>query len=137
MNYAALKFGEAGVDVLKYVSSSLQTNKNSLAIRSLRPLIVALVPGQKRSLDKLKAMRVQLSNEVAGLINDFGPTLYEDFNEVRSLVNYQSSFAQEHGSGAYSFLLQVYRLRVGPLVCGVGRVVLELLMPKDWDLHTQ
>jgi glycerol-3-phosphate O-acyltransferase/dihydroxyacetone phosphate acyltransferase len=46
MNYAALKFGEAGVDVLKYV--------------------------------------FQLSNEVADLINDFGPTLYEDFNEVRS-----------------------------------------------------
>lgn len=31
-------------------------------------------------------MRVQLSNEVADLINDFGPTLYEDFNEVRTLV---------------------------------------------------
>jgi hypothetical protein len=57
-------------------------------------LIVALVPGQQRSLDKLKAMRVQLSNEVADLINDFGPTLYEDFNEVRSLVNYNSSLAQ-------------------------------------------
>lgn len=70
MNYAALKFGEAGVDVLK----------------SLRPLIVALVPGQQRSLDKLKAMRVQLSNEVADLINDFGPTLYEDFNEWRILL---------------------------------------------------
>ena len=50
--------------------------------RSLPPLIVALVPGQQRSLDKLKTMRVQLSNEVAGLINNFGPQLYEDFNEV-------------------------------------------------------
>ncbi|KAG5654531.1 hypothetical protein H0H81_001172 [Sphagnurus paluster] len=70
MNYAALKFGEAGVDVLK----------------SLRPLIVALVPGQQRSLDKLRAIRVQLSNEVADLINDFGPKLYEDFNEWRILV---------------------------------------------------
>ena len=50
--------------------------------RSLPPLIVALVPGQQRSLDKLKTMRVQLSNEVAGLINHFGPQMYEDFNEV-------------------------------------------------------
>lgn len=50
--------------------------------RSLPPLIVALVPGQQRSLDKLKTMRVQLSNEVAALINNFGPQLYEDFNEV-------------------------------------------------------
>ncbi|KAG5643476.1 hypothetical protein DXG03_000864 [Asterophora parasitica] len=70
MNYAALKFGEAGVDVLK----------------SLRPLVVALVPGQQRSLDKLKVFRVKLSNEVADLINDFGPKLYEDFNEWRILV---------------------------------------------------
>ncbi|TFK42612.1 glycerol-3-phosphate O-acyltransferase [Crucibulum laeve] len=70
MNYAALKFGEAGMDVLK----------------SLPPLIVALIPGQQRSLDKLKAMRVHLSNEVASLINDFGPRLYEDFNGKRILV---------------------------------------------------
>jgi hypothetical protein len=39
-------------------------------------------------------MRVQLSNEVADLINDFGPALYEDFNEVCSLVNYKGSLAQ-------------------------------------------
>ncbi|KII88537.1 hypothetical protein PLICRDRAFT_110360 [Plicaturopsis crispa FD-325 SS-3] len=70
MNYAALKFGEAGMDVLK----------------SLRPLIVALAPGQQRSLDKLKEMREHLSNEVASLINDFGPKLYDDFNEWRILV---------------------------------------------------
>lgn len=46
---------------------------------------MALIPGQQRSLDKLKAMRLQLSNEVADLINDFGPKLYEDFNEVRDI----------------------------------------------------
>ncbi|PFH54384.1 hypothetical protein AMATHDRAFT_135688 [Amanita thiersii Skay4041] len=70
MNYAALKFGEAGMDVLK----------------SLRPLVIALIPGQQRSLDQLKSMRIQLSNEVASLINDFGPRLYVDFNESRILV---------------------------------------------------
>ncbi|KAJ7621431.1 hypothetical protein FB45DRAFT_1093303 [Roridomyces roridus] len=70
MSYAALKFGEAGMDVLK----------------SLPPLIAALIPGNQRSLDKLKAMRVHLSNEVSELINDFGPNLYEDFNEWRILV---------------------------------------------------
>ncbi|KDR81579.1 hypothetical protein GALMADRAFT_239612 [Galerina marginata CBS 339.88] len=69
MNYAALKFGEAGMDVLK----------------SLPPLIVALLPGQQRSLDKLKAMRIDLSNQVASLINDFGPKLYDDFDEARIL----------------------------------------------------
>ncbi|KAF5391440.1 hypothetical protein D9757_001918 [Collybiopsis confluens] len=69
MNLASLKFGEAGMDVLK----------------SLRPLIVALVPGQQRSLDNLRAMREQLSNEVAAVINDFGPKLYDDFNQWRML----------------------------------------------------
>ncbi|KAF9227958.1 glycerol-3-phosphate O-acyltransferase [Gyrodon lividus] len=70
MNYAALKFGEAGMDVLK----------------SLRPLVVALIPGQQRDLDKLKAMRLRLSNEVADVINEFGPELYNDFDQFRILV---------------------------------------------------
>lgn len=70
MNYAALKFGEAGMDVLK----------------SLRPLIVALIPGQQRSFDKVKAMRVRLSNEVADVINEFGPKIYDDFDQFRILV---------------------------------------------------
>ncbi|KAJ7220775.1 hypothetical protein GGX14DRAFT_203583 [Mycena pura] len=70
MSYAALKFGEAGMDVLK----------------SLPPLIAALIPGQQRTLDKLKAMRIQLANEVSNLINDFGPNLYPDFDEWRILV---------------------------------------------------
>ncbi|KAH8099482.1 glycerol-3-phosphate O-acyltransferase [Cristinia sonorae] len=68
--YAALKFGEAGFDVLK----------------SLRPLVVALAPGQQRSLDKLKTMRTRLSNELAEVINEFGPKIYDDFNEMRILV---------------------------------------------------
>ncbi|KAF5315645.1 hypothetical protein D9611_004666 [Ephemerocybe angulata] len=70
MNFAALKFGEAGMDVLK----------------SLPPLIIALVPGQQRSLDKLKVKREELSNEVASLINDFGPKLYDDFDGARILL---------------------------------------------------
>jgi len=70
MNYAALKFGEAGVDVFK----------------SLRPLVVALIPGQQRDLDYLKAMRLRLSNEVADVINEFGPKLFDDFDQFRILV---------------------------------------------------
>ncbi|KZT26230.1 hypothetical protein NEOLEDRAFT_1197549 [Neolentinus lepideus HHB14362 ss-1] len=70
IGYAALKFGEAGMDVLK----------------SLRPLVIALVPGQQRMLDKVKAMRAHLSNELADTINEFGPKLYNDFNEHRILL---------------------------------------------------
>ncbi|KZT11387.1 glycerol-3-phosphate O-acyltransferase [Laetiporus sulphureus 93-53] len=68
--YAALKFGEAGMDVLK----------------SLRPLVVALVPGQSRSLDRLKAMRTKVANELAEVIREFGPKLYDDFDANRILV---------------------------------------------------
>jgi len=85
MNYAALKFGEAGMDVLK----------------SLPPLIIALAPGQQRSLDKLKAMRVHLANEVARLINDFGPKIYEDFDEARILVPSASAPPSSGSSGLW------------------------------------
>ncbi|KAL9715121.1 Glycerol-3-phosphate/dihydroxyacetone phosphate acyltransferase [Leucoagaricus gongylophorus] len=70
MNYAALKFGEAGMDVLK----------------SLPPLIITLIPGQQRSLNKAKQQRIQLANELAAVINEFAPKLYEDFDQSRILV---------------------------------------------------
>ncbi|KAF7363415.1 Glycerol-3-phosphate o-acyltransferase [Mycena sanguinolenta] len=70
MSLAALKFGEAGRDVFF----------------SLRPLLFALFPGQQRSLDRLKVMREQLANQVADIINTFGPRVYEDFDQWRILV---------------------------------------------------
>ncbi|KAL1947740.1 hypothetical protein VTO73DRAFT_13464 [Trametes versicolor] len=70
VGYAALKFGEAGMDVLK----------------SLRPLVVALFPGQQRSLGKLKRMREDVANELAEVINEFGPKVFEDFDQMRILV---------------------------------------------------
>lgn len=51
--------------------------------RSLRPLVVALIPGQQRSLEKLKRMRQEVSNELVETINEFGPKMFEDFDEVR------------------------------------------------------
>jgi len=69
IGYAALKFGEAGVDVLK----------------SLRPLIVSLMPGQQEYLERLKVMRQTLSNELMAIINEFGPKLYDDFDKNRVL----------------------------------------------------
>ncbi|KAF9519980.1 hypothetical protein BS47DRAFT_1374859 [Hydnum rufescens UP504] len=68
--FSALKFGEAGLDVFK----------------SLRPLVIALLPGQQRSLNRLKAMREEISIEVNAVINEFGPQLYDDFDSFRILV---------------------------------------------------
>jgi len=106
--------------------------------RSLPPLIVALVPGQQRSLDKLKAMRIDLSNQVASLINDFGPKLYDDFNEVRSFhgISWILTHFPSLKSHEYSCHLLVLLRQVEPLVCGEGRVAPAPWMRKDWDLRT-
>jgi len=70
IGFGALKFGEAGFDVLK----------------SLRPLVVSLLPGQQKHLDRLKRMRNELSNELSDIVNEFGPKLYDDFDKSRILV---------------------------------------------------
>lgn len=44
--------------------------------------MVSLVPGQQRELDKLKMMRLALQREVCETIDEFGPEMYEDFDEV-------------------------------------------------------
>ncbi len=85
LGYAALKFGEAGMDVLKYVSP-LNSHIFMLILecdpRSLRPLVSALIPGQQRTLDKVKDVREKLTNELTDVINEYGPEVFEDFNEV-------------------------------------------------------
>lgn len=64
---AALKFGEAAMDVLK----------------SLPPLVVNLTPGNEKQLRKIKLTREGLSEELSGVINHFGPQLFEDFHDSR------------------------------------------------------
>lgn len=66
------------IPIVTYPKSSNVLN------RSLRPLVMALVPGQQKSLDKLKAKREELANEVAAIINEYGPRLYDDFDQVSS-----------------------------------------------------
>lgn len=50
--------------------------------RSLRPLVISLIPGQEKQLDRLKKMRHELQKEVCETIDEFGPKLYEDFDDV-------------------------------------------------------
>lgn len=69
LGYSALKFGEAGMDVAK----------------SLRPLFLSLWPGNQREVEKLREMREGLSNDISDIIEDFGPKLYENFNQARIL----------------------------------------------------
>jgi len=66
LGYSALKFGEAGMDVFK----------------SLRPLFLSLWPGNQREVDKLREMREGISNDLSDIIDEFGPQLYENFEQV-------------------------------------------------------
>jgi len=70
IGYAALKFGEAGMDVLK----------------SLGPLIIALIPGKHRYLEQLKRVRQELAKELGEAIEEFGPQIWDDFDKFRILV---------------------------------------------------
>ncbi|WOO85271.1 putative acyltransferase [Vanrija pseudolonga] len=71
LGYAALKFGEAGMDVFK----------------SLRPLFLSLWPGNQREVRKLKEMREELINDISEKVAEFGPKLYENFDKTRMLPN--------------------------------------------------
>lgn len=91
--------------------------------RSLRPLVVALIPGQQLSLDKLKRMREAVSNELAETINEYGPKMFDDFDEVRiDLVHMFCVLKAFLRSGVSSFPPRVSLRRQDSQVFGVERV---------------
>ena len=59
--YSALRFGESGMDVYK----------------SLRPLLLSLIPGNARYLERLQGMLRDLTIQLAQTIDEFGPQMYE------------------------------------------------------------
>ncbi|PHH66002.1 hypothetical protein CDD81_950 [Ophiocordyceps australis] len=64
---AALRFGEVGMDIFK----------------SLRPLVLCLLPTSKYSIHTLKVRRAELSAQVTELINEHGPEMFDDFDKSR------------------------------------------------------
>ncbi|KAI5267156.1 hypothetical protein E4T47_08117 [Aureobasidium subglaciale] len=67
ITFAALRFGEVGMDIAK----------------SLRPLILSLGPWSGNTLIKLRAKRASLAEQVTEVINELGPELYPDFDHHR------------------------------------------------------
>ncbi|KAH0363917.1 glycerol-3-phosphate O-acyltransferase, partial [Aureobasidium melanogenum] len=67
ITFAALRFGEVGMDIVK----------------SLRPLILSLGPSSGNTLVKLRAQRASLVEQVTHVINELGPELYPDFDHQR------------------------------------------------------
>ncbi|KAI1499492.1 hypothetical protein F5X99DRAFT_389633 [Biscogniauxia marginata] len=67
ITYAAFRFGEVGMDILK----------------SLRPLVLCINPASSYSIHKLRERRAELSKQVVKVINDLGPDMYDDFDRTR------------------------------------------------------
>lgn len=67
ITFAALRFGEIGMDIFK----------------SLRPLLLCMLPTSKYNLQKLQEQRAELSAEVTHLINTLGPEMFPDFEQTR------------------------------------------------------
>ncbi|PTB68896.1 hypothetical protein BBK36DRAFT_1207107 [Trichoderma citrinoviride] len=67
ISIAALRFGEVGMDIFK----------------SLRPLVLCLVPASDFNIHKLKQRRAELSAQVTDLINTLGPEMFPDFEKTR------------------------------------------------------
>jgi glycerol-3-phosphate O-acyltransferase / dihydroxyacetone phosphate acyltransferase len=67
ITYAALRFGEIGMDIVK----------------SLRPLFIALSPHHGNTVQKLRKRREELSIEVTEVINELGPEIFADFEKKR------------------------------------------------------
>jgi len=78
-------------------------------------------------------MRIHLAGEVANLINDFGPKVYENFDEVPPVTTSPRACSDVSYRLVSSFLL----LQRHPLavlqVYGDVRAVLVLSMLRDWD----
>lgn len=71
ITFAALRFGEVGMDIAK----------------SLRPLIVALNPASSNVISKLRDRRAQLSAQVTDVINTLGPEMFPDFDASRIVAD--------------------------------------------------
>lgn len=67
ITFAALRFGEVGMDIFK----------------SLRPLVVALDPSSNNTFIKLRERRAALAQQVTDVINTLGPEMFPDFDAAR------------------------------------------------------
>ncbi|KAJ3574900.1 hypothetical protein NPX13_g4216 [Xylaria arbuscula] len=64
---SSFRIGEVGMDILK----------------SLRPLALCISPTSSYSVQRLRERRIELSKQVAHVINDLGPEMYDDFEKTR------------------------------------------------------
>ncbi|KAF1950884.1 hypothetical protein CC80DRAFT_519657 [Byssothecium circinans] len=75
VTYAALRFGEAAMDILK----------------SLGPLIKMMNPWTGNEMVKVKRRREQLASAITEIINELGPEMFDDFHSKRIIQDPFSS----------------------------------------------
>ena len=109
--------------------------------RSLRPRVIALFPGQQRSLNRLKEMREKLANELTELINELGPKIWDDFDNVNLQTLFSCSWIAADlimtNSIVSSSLQPACRLHPASLAYGGGRAGRVASMLKEISLFTQ
>jgi glycerol-3-phosphate O-acyltransferase/dihydroxyacetone phosphate acyltransferase len=72
--FAALRFGEIGMDILK----------------SIRPLVLSLNPNSSSTLVKLRERRAKLQAEITEIVDELGPELFPDFDKQRIIADQKS-----------------------------------------------
>ncbi|KAF2400636.1 glycerol-3-phosphate O-acyltransferase [Trichodelitschia bisporula] len=84
ITYAALRFGEIGMDIAK----------------SLWPLLVSLSPAHGNQLVKLRERRATLAAQVTDLINELGPEMFPDFDSSRIIADpyHETQLLHKHDS---------------------------------------
>lgn len=80
--YAALRFGEIGMDIFK----------------SLRPLLLCLNPTSSNTLVQLRKRRTELQESITQIVNEIGPELFPDFEHQRIIADPLSSKQDEEES---------------------------------------
>ncbi|KAJ4150168.1 hypothetical protein LMH87_010931 [Akanthomyces muscarius] len=79
ITFAALRFGEVGMDIFK----------------SLRPLVLCVFPSSGYNIHRMREQRAELSTQVTEVINELGPEMFSDFEKTRLVPD-----ASKHDSGA-------------------------------------
>ncbi|KAI5464609.1 hypothetical protein BGZ63DRAFT_421615 [Mariannaea sp. PMI_226] len=85
ITFAALRFGEVGMDIFK----------------SLRPLVLCLQPSSGYNIQKLRIRRAELSAQVTEVINTLGPEMFEDFDKARLVPDFFKTEGQVGSPGRH------------------------------------
>jgi len=81
LSYLTIRFGETGIDLYK----------------SLQPLFLACLPDGRRETEKLRNERLNLQREINSLIDEYGPRLIENFDQIRLVSKSEADESAQFG----------------------------------------